>query len=100
MCVLDVLGCGSFVAGPSSLGGGGGSNRVRSKSTSATAFSVKGAKGPFARWLDLLSPSVKFAVLVGCVMVSFCLHNMLQVGKGGCLVWGPRAAGTGAGAGA
>eukprot|EP00752_Nemacystus_decipiens_P008462 g7563.t1 len=65
--------------GPSlGSGGGGGSNRVRSKSSSAAAFGVKGAKGPFARWLDLLSPSLKFAVLVACVMISFCLHNMLQ----------------------
>lgn len=63
-----------------SHGGGGGTDRVRSKSTSA-AFGTKGAKGkgPFARWLDLLSPGLKFAVLVSCVMVSFGLHNILQV---------------------
>ena len=37
------------------------------------------AKGPLAAWLDSLSPRLKFAIIVGCVMVFFGLHNILQV---------------------
>ncbi|CAN0171210.1 unnamed protein product, partial [Ectocarpus sp. 13 AM-2016] len=68
-------------------GGGGGVALVNGSGggrTSArpTAASFN-AKGPLAAWLDSLSPSLKFAILVSCVMVSFGLHNILQASAKG-----------------